>query len=88
MTTSTGFISTWRVSKAALPRCALEVIKPERMVFATDYPQNFNNSDPTQGKSIDGVHEYIDDIRALPLDQKAKDGMLGETAARLLKLGA
>src|SRR5687767_5447656 len=67
-------------------RCALEVIKPERMVFATDYPQNFNNSDPKQGRSIDGVGEYIDDIRALPLDQKAKDDMLGGTAARLLKI--
>ena len=49
-------------------RCALEVIKPERMVFATDYPQNFNASDPKQGKSIDGVNEYVDEIRRLPLD--------------------
>ena len=69
-------------------RCALEVIKPERMVFATDYPQNFNSSDPKQGKSIDGVREYIDEIRALPLHSKIKEGMLGGTAARLLKLGA
>ena len=44
-------------------RCALEGIKPERMVFATDYPQNFNNSDPKAGKSVDGVREYIDEIR-------------------------
>jgi predicted TIM-barrel fold metal-dependent hydrolase len=36
-------------------RCALEVIKQERMVFATDYPQNFNHSDPKQGKNIDGA---------------------------------
>jgi aminocarboxymuconate-semialdehyde decarboxylase len=72
-------------SRIAL-RCALDVIKPERMVFATDYPQNFNNSDPKQGRSIDGVGEYIDDIRALPLDEKAKDDMLGGTAARLLKI--
>ena len=49
-------------------RCALEVIKPERMVFATDYPQNFNASDPKQGKSIDGVNEYIAEIRRLPLN--------------------
>ena len=69
-------------------RCALEVIKPERMVFATDYPQNFNSSDPKQGRSIDGVREYIDEIRALPLHSKIKEGMLGGTAARLLKLGA
>ena len=67
-------------------RCALEVIKPERMVFATDYPQNFNNSNPKQGKSIDGVNEYVDEIRRLPLDASAKENMLGGTAARLLKL--
>ena len=53
-------------------RCALEVIKPERMVFATDYPQNFNNSDPKQGKSIDGVNEYVDEIRRLPLDAQSE----------------
>jgi predicted TIM-barrel fold metal-dependent hydrolase len=68
-------------------RCALEGIKPQRMVFATDYPQNFNSSDPKQGKSIDGVREYIDEIRALPLDAKITEGMLGGTAAWLLKLG-
>ena len=68
-------------------RCALEGIKPERMVFATDYPQNFNNSDPEQGKSVDGVGEYIGEIRRLPLDEKIKEGMLGSTAASLLKLG-
>ena len=67
-------------------RCALEGIKPERLVFATDYPQNFNNSDPKQGKSVDGVTEYIDEIRRLPLDEEIKAGMLGGTAASLLKL--
>lgn len=67
-------------------RCALEAIRPERMVFATDYPQNFNNSDPKQGRSVDGVGEYIDDIRRLPLDATVKDGMLGGTAAKLLKI--
>jgi predicted TIM-barrel fold metal-dependent hydrolase len=67
-------------------RCALEAIRPERMVFATDYPQNFNNSDPKQGRSVDGVGEYIDDIRRLPLDATVKEGMLGGTAAKLLKI--
>jgi aminocarboxymuconate-semialdehyde decarboxylase len=67
-------------------RCALEGIHPERLVFATDYPQNFNNSNPRQGKNVDGVSEYINEIRALPLDTKVKDDMLGKTAARLLKL--
>jgi predicted TIM-barrel fold metal-dependent hydrolase len=68
-------------------RCALEGIRPERMVFATDYPQNFNNSDPKQGKNIDGVRDYVDEIRNLPLDSKVRDDMLGGTAARLLRIG-
>jgi predicted TIM-barrel fold metal-dependent hydrolase len=67
-------------------RCALEGIRPERMVFATDYPQNFNSSDPKQGKSADGMREYIEEIRRLPLDAQVKNGMLGDTAAKLLKL--
>ena len=67
-------------------RCALEVIKPERMVFATDYPQNFNNRDPKEGKSIDGVREYVELIRGLPLASQVKEEMLGGTATRLLNL--
>jgi predicted TIM-barrel fold metal-dependent hydrolase len=67
-------------------RCALEGIRAQRLVFATDYPQNFNNSDPKQGKSVDGVAEYIADIRRLPLDEAVKDDMLGGTAARLLNI--
>ncbi len=67
-------------------RCALTGIKPERMIFATDYPQNFNSRDPRQGRSVDGVREYIDEIRKLPLDSEVVDGMLGGTAARLLDL--
>ena len=68
-------------------RCALEGIRPERLLFATDYPQNFNNIDPKHGKSVDGVREYIDEVQRLPLDTKIKEDMLGGTAARLLKLG-
>jgi predicted TIM-barrel fold metal-dependent hydrolase len=67
-------------------RCALEVIKPERMLFATDYPQNFNSNDPKQGRSVDGVREYIDEIRGLPLEAAVTDAMLGKNAATLLKI--
>ena len=67
-------------------RCALEGIRPDRLVFATDYPQNFNNRDPRQGKDVDGVSEYIDEIRRLSLPEAVKEAMLGETAARLLNL--
>ena len=67
-------------------RCAMEGIRPERLVFATDYPQNFNNADPKTGKDIDGIREYIVDIQNLPLNAELKNNMLGGTAARLLKL--
>jgi len=67
-------------------RCALEVIKPERLVFATDYPQNFNNGDPKQGKNADGIAEYIATVRALSLSSEIKEAMLGGTAATLLQL--
>ena len=66
--------------------CALEGIRPERMVFGTDYPQNFNSSDPKQGKSIDGVSDYIDEIRKLALDENTKEIMLAGNAAKLLKI--
>jgi predicted TIM-barrel fold metal-dependent hydrolase len=68
-------------------RCAMEGIRPERMVFATDYPQNFNNDHPKIGKNVDGIAEYIAEIQSLDLDSKIKSDMLGGTAARLLKLG-
>jgi predicted TIM-barrel fold metal-dependent hydrolase len=67
-------------------RCAMEGIRPDRMVFATDYPQNFKNDDPKMGKNVDGIRDYIRDIQSLPLDAKVKSDMLGGTAARLLKL--
>ncbi len=67
-------------------RCALEGIRPERLVFATDYPQNFNNHDPSRGKNVDGVSEYIKEIRRLPLAGAVKEAMLGQTAAGLLKI--
>jgi aminocarboxymuconate-semialdehyde decarboxylase len=67
-------------------RCALEGIRPERMIFATDYPQNFNNRDPKQGQSIDGVRLYIEQIAQLPVAETVKEAMLGGTAATLLKI--
>jgi len=67
-------------------RCALEGIRPERMIFATDYPQNFNNSDPRQGRSVDGIKQYIKQIGELSLAAGIKQDMLGGTAARLLHI--
>jgi aminocarboxymuconate-semialdehyde decarboxylase len=67
-------------------RCALEGIRPEQMIFATDYPQNFNNSDPRRGQSVQGIKLYIEEVERLPLTPAVKQDMLGGTAAKLLKI--
>ena len=67
-------------------RCALEAIRPEQMIFATDYPQNFNNSDPRKGQSVQGIKLYIEEVERLPLPPAVKQDMLGGTAAKLLKI--
>ena len=67
-------------------RCALTGIKPERMVFATDYPQDFTGATTGTGKGPKDMRRYIDEIRALPFPEKMTAGMLGENAAELLRL--
>lgn len=59
--------------------CALTCLRPQQLVFATDYPSNFIGDVP-------GVRRYVETIQALPLGQTDVDDMLGENAARLLKL--
>ncbi len=60
-------------------RCALTSIRPSRLVFGTDYPQEFSE-DPTKIKT------YIENIRKLELDEESKELMLGGNARRLLKM--
>jgi predicted TIM-barrel fold metal-dependent hydrolase len=67
-------------------RCALTGIKPERLVFATDYPQDFTGATTDTGKGPRDIRKYIEEIRALPLPEETKAGMLGGTAAKLLRL--
>lgn len=67
-------------------RCALTGIKPERLVFATDYPQDFTGATTGTGKGPKDMRRYIDEIRALPFPEKTTAGMLGENAAELLRL--
>lgn len=61
-------------------RCALTHIRPDRLLFGTDYPYNF----ATDGRA---VARYVADIRGLDLSNRETDGMLGGNAARLLGLG-
>ena len=60
-------------------KCALTLIKPERLLFGTDYPANF----PNDGQ---GMRRYIDNIRAIARSKEAADNMLGGNACRLLKI--
>jgi predicted TIM-barrel fold metal-dependent hydrolase len=64
---------------------ALTGIKPERLVFATDYPQDFTGQLTDTGKGVGDIRRYIQDVRDLKLPAEAKEAILGGTAARLLK---
>jgi predicted TIM-barrel fold metal-dependent hydrolase len=68
----------------AAMQSALTGIKPERLVFATDYPQDFTGQLTDTGKGVGDIRAYIKDIRDLDLAPSAKEAMLGGTAARLL----
>ena len=60
-------------------KCALTGIHPSRLVFGTDYPQEFSE-DPLKIKT------YIENMKALDLDEESKECMLGRNALRLLRL--
>jgi aminocarboxymuconate-semialdehyde decarboxylase len=71
---------------SAALHCALTGIKPERLVFATDYPQDFTGAVTDTGKGPAQIRDYIRTVRELPLPRAAIGRMLGGTAAFLLKL--
>lgn len=67
-------------------RCALLGIKPERLVFATDYPQDFTGVSTDTGRGMKALRDYIGAVKSLDMSEEVKDGILGKTAAQLLKL--
>ena len=66
--------------------CALQGIRPERLVFASDYPQDFTGVNTDTGKGMTELRNYIETIRELPFSEPCKEAVLGGTAAQLLKL--
>jgi predicted TIM-barrel fold metal-dependent hydrolase len=64
--------------------CALQGIRPERLIFATDYPQDFTGVNTDTGKGMREIRNYVAAVRALPLDDRSKERILGGTAAELL----
>lgn len=69
-------------------RCALLGIRPDRLVFATDYPQDFTGVSTDTGRGMAALRDYISEVRGLDLKEEVKEGILGGTAGRLLKLGS
>ena len=63
-------------SGVASLKSALTIIKPKKLMFATDWPFNYE-------RNPKDVHRYITEIRELPLHQEDINAMLGETAAEL-----
>ena len=66
--------------------CALQGIRPERLVFASDYPQDFTGVNTDTGKGMRELRNYVDTIRKSPLNNGTIDAILGRTALGLLKL--
>ena len=66
--------------------CALQGIRTERLVFASDYPQDFTGVNTDTGKGMQELRNYIETIRKLPLNDGTIDAILGRTAVGLLKL--
>jgi len=60
-------------------KCALTTIHPSRLIFGTDYPQEFSE-DPMKLKT------YVKNIKKLEMSEKNRELMLGGNAKRLLKL--
>ena len=65
----------------ATVKCALTCISPRKLMFAADWPPNFEN-EPQD------CRDFIADIRALDLPGDEIDAMLGGTAVALLGLEA
>ena len=66
--------------------CALQGIRPERLVFASDYPQDFTGVNTDTGKGMHDLRDYIAAVKNLPLSEKNKEAILAGTAKSLLKL--
>jgi predicted TIM-barrel fold metal-dependent hydrolase len=67
-------------------KCALLGIRPERLVFASDYPQDFTGVNTDTGKGMRELRDYIRAVRSLEFEEEVIQAILGRTAVRLLKL--
>jgi predicted TIM-barrel fold metal-dependent hydrolase len=61
----------------AAVKSALTNISPQKLMFGTDWPFNYD-------RNPEGATRYIEEIRKLDLPEQDIDDMLGGNAARLL----
>ena len=60
-------------------KCALVEIKPQSLVFGTDYPQEI--------RDVTAIAKFVEEIKALPLSKGEIDGILGENGEKILERG-
>ena len=66
-------------------KCALTTIKPERLLFGSDYYPNFTAT-PEGAKDAADCKQYIEDIKALDLPKGIIDNILAGNAKKLLRM--
>ncbi|MCK5427939.1 MAG: amidohydrolase [Anaerolineales bacterium] len=66
-------------------KCALTTIKPERLLFGSDYYPNFTGS-PDGAKDAADCGKYIEHIKALDLPEETIDDILAGNAKKLLSI--
>lgn len=59
-------------------KCALVEIKPQHIVFGTDYPQEIRDEKE--------IERFVNDLKTLPLSQEEIKGIFSENGRRLLKI--
>ncbi len=65
------------VSGMNVVKCALTTINPQQLLFGTDYPYEFT-------RVPEMANKYIENIKKLDLPPATINGILGDTAAKLL----
>ena len=69
-------------------RCGLDGIRPDRLVFATDYPQDFTGATTQSGKGPVAIREYIALVGEAAGSAREARAILGDTAASLFRIEA
>jgi aminocarboxymuconate-semialdehyde decarboxylase len=67
-------------------RCGLAGIRPDRLVFATDYPQDFTGATTQSGKGVTAIREYVTLVHEMAPSPGVARAILGDTAADLFHI--